>query len=131
MLALTSIAMHGSVSVRSRSKPELGSIAAGVRAESPKGRPTVDVCICTYYRAAILDALRAVAAQSIRDEVAMRVIVADNAPHAEAQSRVTAAARDLNLDVLYVHAPAKNISIARNACLERARAGVRFRACWW
>src|SRR5689334_4800020 len=113
--------MHGSsIPVRSRLKPELGGIA-GARGESPPSRPTIDICICTYYRAAVLDALRAIALQSVRGEIPIRVVVADNAPYAEAQSRVLAAARELDLDLTYVHAPANNISTARNACLGQAR----------
>jgi succinoglycan biosynthesis protein ExoM len=115
--------MHGSSApVGSWLKPELGGIAPCIEADPPYRRPTIDVCICTYYRTGVLDALRGVATQSVRSEIPIRIIVADNALHPEAQSRVLAAAQELDLDLLYVHAPANNISIARNACLEHARA---------
>jgi succinoglycan biosynthesis protein ExoM len=115
------MSMHGStISVESSRKLELdGTEIAG---RSPRHWPTVDICICTYYRLAVLDALRAIAAQSIRPEAPVRIIVADNAPNPEAQDRVLAAAREFELDIVYVHAPANNISIARNACLDKARA---------
>ncbi len=116
--------MYGnSAPVRSRFNPEFGSISAeGAPGASSKRQPSFDICICTYHRLAIIDALRGVAEQSIRNEIPIRVIVADNAPYPEAQPRVIAAAGELGLDLLYVHAPANNISIARNACLETARA---------
>jgi succinoglycan biosynthesis protein ExoM len=78
----------------------------------------VDICICTYRRAEIVDALRAVAALEGCEDLRIRVIVADNAAQPEARTRVSNAASELGLDLLYVHAPANNISIARNACLE-------------
>ncbi len=85
-------------------------------------RLTIDVCVCTYRRPTIADTLRAVAAQEMRQAVTLRVIVADNAPDIEARESICALAEKLGLDLIYVHAPAKNISIARNACLAEARA---------
>jgi succinoglycan biosynthesis protein ExoM len=52
----------------------------------------------------------------------VRVIVADNDDTPSARSLVDAAARDCRLDVSYIHAPARNISVARNACLDAATA---------
>jgi len=78
----------------------------------------VDICICTYHRAEVVDTLSAVAALEGCGELKIRVIVADNAAQPEARTRVSNAGRRLGLDLLYVHAPANNISIARNACLE-------------
>jgi succinoglycan biosynthesis protein ExoM len=48
--------------------------------------------------------------------------VADNDEHPEIKSWVLGLAIQNNLRVEYVHAPARNISIARNACLEAASA---------
>jgi succinoglycan biosynthesis protein ExoM len=50
------------------------------------------------------------------------VIVADNTLSGEMKSLILPAAESLGLELDYVHAPANNISIARNACLEAARA---------
>lgn len=50
----------------------------------------------------------------------MRVIVTDNDDTPSARALVAAASA--GLDVHYVHAPARNISIARNACLDAATA---------
>jgi succinoglycan biosynthesis protein ExoM len=50
------------------------------------------------------------------------VIVADNAGDTTARELIETTARELDLDTVYVHAPARNISIARNACLDVATA---------
>jgi len=85
-------------------------------------RLAIDVCVCTYRRPAIAETLRSVAAQDARRSIALRVIVADNAPQSEARGSICTIAETLGLDLVYVHAPEKNISIARNACLATARA---------
>jgi succinoglycan biosynthesis protein ExoM len=87
-----------------------------------KDRLAIDVCICTYRRPAIAETLKAVAAQEARHSTALRVIVADNAPDVEARAAICGMAEALGLDLTYVHAPEKNISIARNACLSAAQA---------
>jgi succinoglycan biosynthesis protein ExoM len=78
----------------------------------------VDVGVCTYRRAAVTETLASLARQEAPEGVSLRVVVADNDAEPEAQSRVRAAADAHGLDVHYVHAPARNISIARNACLD-------------
>ncbi len=82
----------------------------------------VDVCICTYRRPSVADTLRSLAGQIGLDGVALRAIVVDNddAPSARALVLDTAAA--LGLACRYVHAPARNISVARNAALDVADA---------
>jgi succinoglycan biosynthesis protein ExoM len=50
----------------------------------------------------------------------MRVVVADNEAEPEARERVLAAAAAHGLDLQYAHAPSRNISLARNACLDAA-----------
>jgi succinoglycan biosynthesis protein ExoM len=82
----------------------------------------VDVCICTYRRASITSALESLAAQKLSGTVQINVIVADNDVTPSAQARVEVSAQDLGLDVRYVHAPAQNISVARNACIEASDA---------
>ncbi|MCR5875280.1 glycosyltransferase [Phenylobacterium sp. J426] len=81
----------------------------------------VDVCVCTYRRPAIAETLASLARQTLPDGIRMRVVVADNDETPEARTRVLAAAETHLLDVTYVHAPARNISLARNACLDAAR----------
>jgi succinoglycan biosynthesis protein ExoM len=87
---------------------------------APSVRQPVDVCICSYHRPEIRDTLASVAQQTVRSDISIRVIVADNTPLGEQRETVQAAARELGLDISYVHAPANNISIARNACLAHA-----------
>jgi succinoglycan biosynthesis protein ExoM len=84
--------------------------------------PTVDVCLCTFRRSGVVDTLRSLAAQRLPPDIAMRVVVADNDDMPSARDRVVAAAEAAGLSLHYVHAPARNISIARNACLDAAMA---------
>lgn len=78
---------------------------------------TVTVAICTFRRAAVLDCLRSIAAQQLRD-LNQRVLVVDNDDADTARLAIETAGRELGLDLRYVHAPGRNISIARNACIE-------------
>ncbi|WP_425998132.1 glycosyltransferase [Caulobacter sp. DWR1-3-2b1] len=87
---------------------------------APRLQPApVDVCICTFHRPEVIETLRSVAAQT---RLPSRVIVVDNAEEPEAAGRVSAEAALLGLTVVYIHAPARNISLARNAALNAARA---------
>lgn len=81
----------------------------------------IDIAVCTYRRAQLADALRSLGALMVPEGVELRLIVADNdfAPSAEGIVRETAAR--LPFPVSYVHCPASNISLARNACLDHAQ----------
>lgn len=83
----------------------------------------VDICICTFRRPSLELTLASVAAQVLPAGVRMRVIVADNDDMPSRRAQITAAAAALGLELTYVHAPARNISVARNACLDAADAG--------
>ncbi len=83
---------------------------------------SIDVAICTYRRDSLRETLASVARQMLPKGVNIRVIVADNDAEPAAEPMVRAAAAALGLACLYVHAPARNISIARNACLNAAEA---------
>jgi succinoglycan biosynthesis protein ExoM len=52
----------------------------------------------------------------------IRIIVADNDDMPSARALVEATAREAGLNFMYLHAPARNISIARNACLDASTA---------
>ena len=80
----------------------------------------VDICICTFRRAHIRETLRSIAA--LHDVQDIRVIVADNDDTPSAKTLVEDSARDFGLTINYIHAPARNISVARNACLDAASA---------
>ena len=82
----------------------------------------VDVCLCTFRRPQVVETLASIAAQRVPPGLRLRVIVADNDDTPSAKDRVQAAAVEHGLTLAYLHAPARNISVARNACLAVARA---------
>ncbi len=79
----------------------------------------IDVLICTFRRPSVEETLRSVDAQRLPGGVSLRTIVADNDDRPSAAERVAGAAAAMKTPVVYVHAPARNISLARNACLDR------------
>lgn len=83
---------------------------------------TVDVCVCTYRRPQVADLLASLAKQQLAHGWRLRVIVADNDETASAQETVERAFAAHDLEGVFIHAPARNISIARNACLDAATA---------
>ena len=82
---------------------------------------SVDICICTFRRPFLAETLRSVAALAVED-VALRIIIADNDTTPSARGLVAKAQQGLAWPITYLHAPAANICIARNACLEAADA---------
>lgn len=81
---------------------------------------TLDICICTFRRESLMQTLASIASQKLPSETAVRVIVADNDDTTVARTAIIRYAQVLGLALHYVHAPARNISIARNACLDVA-----------
>ncbi len=81
----------------------------------------IDLCICTFRRAAVTDAIASAAAQILPAAYNLRILVADNDDTPSARARVASVTSAV--PVVYLHAPARNISTARNACLDAARAG--------
>lgn len=82
----------------------------------------VDIAVCTFRREALSETLASLAGLTVPEGVQLRVIVADNDVEPSARPRVEAAQAQLPMAVTYVHCPAGNISIARNACLDQADA---------
>jgi succinoglycan biosynthesis protein ExoM len=80
----------------------------------------IDIGVCTYRRPQLERTLRSLGALELPPQTAVRVIVADNDAVPSARRLVYAAAAELPFEILYVHCPASNISLARNACLEAA-----------
>ena len=78
----------------------------------------VTVCICTYKRPALAEAVESVCCQEGLDGRAMRIVIADNDIEPSARPLVDALRTRLGDTIDYVHAPARNISIARNAALD-------------
>lgn len=84
--------------------------------------PLISVCICTFRRQSVRETIESIAGQKISAEISFEVIVVDNDIEPSARTLVEeTAARFDGLDLTYVHAPARNISIARNACLDHAK----------
>jgi succinoglycan biosynthesis protein ExoM len=78
----------------------------------------ITVALCTFRRPAVRDALASLAGQDLPQGWRMHIIVADNDDAPSAQEIVQRMAAKLELELSYVHAPARNISTARNACLD-------------
>ncbi|WP_411034217.1 glycosyltransferase [Shinella sp. BYT-45] len=82
----------------------------------------VDIAVCTFRREALAETLASLARLIVPPGVRLRVVVADNDAEPSARAGVEAARPFLSMEVIYVHCPAGNISIARNACLDEADA---------
>ncbi len=82
---------------------------------------SVDICVSTFRRPFLAETLDSIGQLAI-DGFAVRVIVADNDAIPSARPLVERLAPDFPFPLVYLHAPASNISVARNACLEAARA---------
>lgn len=78
----------------------------------------IDVCICTFRRQELAATLKSIAVQRLPAGVSMRVIVSDNDDVPSARTLVEECAHWFRMPIQYVHSPARNISIARNACLD-------------
>jgi succinoglycan biosynthesis protein ExoM len=83
---------------------------------------SVDVLLCTFRRPEVARALASLGRLELPEGMALRIVVADNDETPTAEARVAEAAAALPCPVSYLHAPARNISIARNAGLGAARA---------
>ncbi len=79
---------------------------------------SIDICVCTFRRPELADTLRSIAALEKPAGFEIGVVVADNDDEPTAQELVKALAQELKLPIRYRHAPARNISVARNACLD-------------
>ena len=80
----------------------------------------VDICVCTFRRPHIANTLASLQALDVPPEVVLRIIVADNDESDSARALVEGQPGET--PVGYIHAPARNISVARNACLEASDA---------
>ncbi len=80
----------------------------------------IDIGICTFRRPQLEQTLRSLGCLHVPAGVALRVIVADNDTVPSARALVYAVAASQPVEICYIHCPASNISLARNACLEAA-----------
>ncbi|MBZ9739610.1 MULTISPECIES: glycosyltransferase [unclassified Mesorhizobium] len=86
------------------------------------GNRGIDIGVCTFRRPELADTLRSLAAMEMPRGFDISVIVADNDDTPSAQALVMALSQELKLPLRYRHCPARNISIARNACLDASEA---------
>lgn len=83
----------------------------------------VDILMCTFRRPQVGEAIAAIGRLRLPAESQTRLVIADNDDTDSARAIVARAAATLPFPCLYIHAPARNISLARNACLDAASAG--------
>ena len=81
----------------------------------------IDIGVCTHQRPALAECLRSLDALVVPRGLDVRVIVADNDATPSARPLFDAWAVRSPHQALYLHAPAHNISVARNAILDAAR----------
>ncbi|MEX2695872.1 glycosyltransferase family 2 protein [Rhizobium mongolense] len=80
----------------------------------------IEIAVCTYRRSSLSDTLASIAAVAVPEQAALRIIVADNDIEESARGAIEAIRAQIAHQVIYLHCPAGNISIARNACLDQA-----------
>jgi len=83
---------------------------------------TIDICVCTFQRSQLAATLRSVGEMRLPSGYITRIIVSDNDETESARTLVERISETSPLPIIYVHAPARNISIARNACLDTSDA---------
>ena len=86
----------------------------------PPGEPAdVTVAICTFRRPSVVQAVESVTRQRLPAGLRLRVLVIDNDASPSAKKLIDQARAKSSVDIEYHHAPGQNISIARNAALEK------------
>ncbi|WP_024599321.1 glycosyltransferase family 2 protein [Pseudoalteromonas sp. TAE56] len=83
--------------------------------------PVITIAICTYKRIEIKKTLESLSKQILKDNICIKILVADNDVDPTMRDKIEGFADNLGLDLTYVHAPFRNISIARNACLSNCK----------
>ncbi|SMO91227.1 glycosyltransferase [Paracoccus laeviglucosivorans] len=78
----------------------------------------IDILMCTFRRPMVVETIESIGRMRGLEQHKLRLIIADNDDTDSARAVVTQAAKSLPFPLIYVHAPARNISIARNACLD-------------
>ena len=82
----------------------------------------VDILMCTFRRPEVTQALEALKNLVSPDGIELTIIVADNDTTDSARNAVSSVATTSPIPITYIHAPEKNISVARNACLDATNA---------
>ena len=82
---------------------------------------TIIVGVCTFQRPSLRDTLLSLAAQELPPGTSMQIVVADNDDTPSAEPLVTSLSQEVGQEIVYLHCPARNISLARNGILQAAR----------
>ncbi len=91
--------------------------------------PHIAIGICTFRRPLVAVTLASLLRQRLPNGLSVEIIVADNDDTRSAEAAVRDATFATAMPVTYIHAPARNISVARNAVLDTAgAAGVQWLA---
>ncbi|WP_137131357.1 glycosyltransferase family 2 protein [Rhizobium sp. FY34] len=77
----------------------------------------VDIGVCTFRRPELQDTLASLFALVVPADIRIRLIIADNDETPSASELVDSLRARSPFELVYVHCPKSNISIARNACL--------------
>lgn len=80
----------------------------------------VSICICTFKRPALFEVLASLGHLEDLDGYDVDVVIADNDEHDGLRQEVAKFACRFRYEIYYVHAPARNISVARNAAIAGA-----------
>ena len=78
----------------------------------------ITICVCTYRRASLFNTLASFENQNGIQSEDFSVLVIDNDVTDDLRASVDNYAREHPFEIRYIHAPARNISIARNAALD-------------
>lgn len=81
----------------------------------------ISILICTYRRDQIARTLESIFEQTLNASAKIEIIVADNDASPTAHHIIEKISQTSPVELRYLHAPAKNISIARNACLDHCQ----------
>ncbi len=80
----------------------------------------IDVLICTFRRCRLRDAVQSVLDADVPDGFEVRITVVDNDDEPTAAPHIEDLTDNSRHPMRLIHAPGRNISIARNACLDAA-----------
>lgn len=79
------------------------------------------VGVCTFKRPSLRRTLLSLVNQELPAGTSMRIVVADNDDTPSAKPLVSAVSLETGQEIVYLHCPARNISVARNGVLNAAR----------
>lgn len=84
---------------------------------------SIDICLCTFRRPQLATTLESLAQLDLPKSTKVRILVADNDASPSARALV-AKYENAAIPVQYIHAPERNISVARNACLDHSKGDI-------